>query len=226
MISREGTRGSRAIRIERDVVLPQNWEKLLLSRPDDRIVLSFVNTRDHEPFLLAHGHDPLHLIGRVVRQPEPPELALPPSLVHGLARLLEGRVPIRMVQVHHVHLRALGKPQVLQRPPDAAADLGRRVDLVAGAPVRDDVRRRVFPCGGVLADGGPGYAAELGPSDLGVDREAGAGVDGAETHLGRAGGVGRVATGGVEVADAALVGEVKEGAYLLGGVIFGDFVYG
>lgn len=83
-------------------MLPQDRKQHLLSTSNNRIVPPLIHARFHEPFFLADIYNCLHFISSVIANPEPCELPFPPFRVHGPARLLEWRGPIRGMEVHNI----------------------------------------------------------------------------------------------------------------------------
>ncbi len=68
-------------------MLSQDWEQLLLTSSDDRIVLSLVHAWLHKTFLLAYLDELLDLGRRVIREAERLELACSIRLVQRFSSL-------------------------------------------------------------------------------------------------------------------------------------------
>lgn len=82
------------VSVERYATPSQKREQDFLATPRDGVILALVNTRLDQAVALADMHNPLHLVGGIVAEPEPLELALPVRVVHGAARDLERRVAV------------------------------------------------------------------------------------------------------------------------------------
>jgi hypothetical protein len=104
MVASEETGRSRAIRIERDAILAQDWEKVPFSASNNEIVLALVNSGLDKAVFLTDVHKSLDFLGGVIGETPMLDLALPLSLIHGFASLLELSGTIWHVQILNVDL--------------------------------------------------------------------------------------------------------------------------
>lgn len=107
------------VSVERYATPSQKREQLFLATPRDGVILALVNTRLDQAVALADMHNLLDLVGAIVAEAEPLELALPVRVVHGAARDLKRRVAVGGMQVQHMDL---GHAQRRERPLHAGFD--------------------------------------------------------------------------------------------------------
>jgi hypothetical protein len=113
-------------------VLAQDGEERLLVAAHDGVVVALVDARLDPAPCLADVEELLDLVGRVVGEAPLLDLALLVDLVHGLARLLERRGPVRRVQIGDIDLLDL---QGREGDVNFLQDLGLLV--AAGTPGHD-----------------------------------------------------------------------------------------
>ena len=124
------TRG--AIGVKGEAVLAQDGEEVLLVAAHDGVVVALVDAGLDPAPCLAYVEELLDFVGRVVGEAPFLDLALPVNLVHGLARLLERRGPVRCVQIEDVDLLDL---QGLEGDVNLFEDLG--LAMAARVPGHD-----------------------------------------------------------------------------------------
>ena len=125
---------------EEAAVLAQDGEEMLLVAAHDSVVVTLVDAGLDPASCLAYVEELLDLIGCVVGEAPFFDFAVAVGLVHGLARLLERRGPVRCVQVQDVDLLDL---QGLEGDVNLVEDL--RLAVAAGVPGHN-----------LGVDGGPG----------------------------------------------------------------------
>lgn len=104
VVSGEEARRGGTVSVKGHAVLAQHGDEILFGASHDGVVLPLVDARLDESALLANVNEPLDFLGRVVGDAPAADLALAERPVHGLARLLERRRPVRHVQVLDVDL--------------------------------------------------------------------------------------------------------------------------
>lgn len=129
-----------AVGVKGEAVLAQDGEEMLLVAAHDSVVVTLVDAGLDPASCLAYVEELLDLIGCVVGEAPFFDFAVAVGLVHGLARLLERRGPVRCVQVQDVDLLDL---QGLEGDVNLVEDL--RLAVAAGVPGHN-----------LGVDGGPG----------------------------------------------------------------------
>ncbi len=92
------------VHVERDAVVAQAREQLILDAALQRMVMSFIDGRFDPAVLFADLADLRNLPRHVVAQAEPIEVAFAMELVHRAEGVLEWVLAVRPVQIEHLDL--------------------------------------------------------------------------------------------------------------------------
>lgn len=110
-------------------MLPQHRKQVLLAPSDDSVITTLIHTRPHKALPRADFHNLRHLVDGIVADAEACEPSVSELGIHGSARLLKRRRPVRRVQIHDVD--AFGTER---RQRFAHAVVDRRGAVSAGLP--------------------------------------------------------------------------------------------